>query len=118
MKRLVLCSGKVYFDLDRLRADEGLDDVAIIRIEQLYPFPIDEYAATIKRYPNLKDVVWCQEEPQNQGAWYQIRHQLQHAIEKENLIYSGRKGAAAPASGLLKLHNEEQNLLIISALGI
>ena len=118
VKRLVLCSGKVYFDLDRLRADEGLDDVAIIRIEQLYPFPIDEYAATIKRYPHLKDVVWCQEEPQNQGAWYQIRHQLQHAIEKENLIYSGRKGAAAPASGLLKLHNEEQNLLIISALGI
>lgn len=118
VKRLVLCSGKVYFDLDQLRSDEGLDSVAIVRIEQLYPFPINEYAATIKKYPNLKDIVWCQEEPQNQGAWYQIRHRLQHAVTKENLIYSGRKSAAAPAAGLLKLHNEEQKNLIINALAI
>ena len=115
---MLFCSGKIYYDLLKEKQLKPREDVALVRIEQLYPFPIDEYAATIKRYPNLKDVVWCQEEPQNQGAWYQIRHRLQHAIEKENLIYSGRKGAAAPASGLLKLHNEEQNLLIINALGI
>ena len=118
VKRLVLCSGKIYFDLDQLRAQEDLDTVAIVRIEQLYPFPIGEYAAVIKKYPNLKEVVWCQEEPQNQGAWYQIRHRLQHAIDKQDLVYSGRRGAAAPATGLSKLHLEQQNNLIINALGI
>ncbi|MDB2543987.1 2-oxoglutarate dehydrogenase E1 component [Woeseiaceae bacterium] len=118
VKRLVLCSGKIYFDLDQMRAQEDLDDVAIVRIEQLYPFPIDEYAAVINKYPNLKEVVWCQEEPQNQGAWYQIRHRLQHAIENQDLVYSGRRGAAAPATGLSKLHLEQQKNLIINALGI
>ena len=118
VKRLVLCSGKIYFDLDQMRAQEDLDDVAIVRIEQLYPFPIDEYAAVINKYPNLKEVVWCQEEPQNQGAWYQIRHRLQYAIKNQDLVYSGRRGAAAPATGLSKLHLEQQKNLIINALGI
>jgi 2-oxoglutarate dehydrogenase E1 component len=93
VKRLVLCSGKIYYDLDQMRAQEKLDTVAIVRLEQLYPFPIDEYAAVIKKYPNLKEVVWCQEEPQNQGAWYQIRHRLQRSIDKQELIYSGRRSA-------------------------
>jgi 2-oxoglutarate dehydrogenase E1 component len=108
VKRLVLCSGKIYYDLDQMRAQEKLDTVAIVRLEQLYPFPIDEYAAVIKKYPNLKEVVWCQEEPQNQGAWYQIRHRLQRSIDKQELIYSGRRSAAAPATGLSKLHLEQQ----------
>jgi 2-oxoglutarate dehydrogenase E1 component len=118
VKRLVLCSGKIYYDLDQMRAQEKLDTVAIVRLEQLYPFPIDEYAAVIKKYPNLKEVVWCQEEPQNQGAWYQIRHRLQRSIDKQELIYSGRRSAAAPATGLSKLHLEQQKNLVINALGL
>jgi 2-oxoglutarate dehydrogenase E1 component len=118
VKRLVLCSGKIYYDLDQMRAQEKLDTVAIVRLEQLYPFPIDEYAAVIKKYPNLKEVVWCQEEPQNQGAWYQIRHRLQRTIDKQELIYSGRRSAAAPATGLSKLHLEQQKNLVINALGL
>ena len=118
VKRLVLCSGKIYYDLDQMRAQEKLDTVAIVRLEQLYPFPIDEYAAVIKKYPNLKEVVWCQEEPKNQGAWYQIRHRLQRSIDKQELIYSGRRSAAAPATGLSKLHLEQQKNLVINALGL
>ena len=75
--RVVFCSGKVYFDLLKARRKEGLRDVALVRIEQLYPFPSDEYQAILSRFPNAREVVWCQEEPQNQGAWYQIRHRLQ-----------------------------------------
>ena len=73
----MFCSGKVYFDLLKARRKEGLRDVALVRIEQLYPFPSEEYEAILNRYPNAREVVWCQEEPQNQGAWYQIRHRLQ-----------------------------------------
>src|SRR3974390_265356 len=77
VERLVFCSGKVFFDLLKARRSQGRRDVALIRIEQLYPFPGEEYQALLGRYPNARDVVWCQEEPQNQGAWYQIRHRLQ-----------------------------------------
>ena len=94
VRRLVFCSGKVYFDLLKARRKENIRDVALLRIEQLYPFPNEGYEAAIKRYPNVKDVVWCQEEPQNQGAWYQIRHRLD-ALSRREVLYAGR----APAGG-------------------
>jgi 2-oxoglutarate dehydrogenase E1 component len=117
VKRLVFCSGKVYFDLLEARRSFGLNDVAIVRVEQLYPFPIDEYAAVLSRYSNAHEIVWCQEEPQNQGAWYQIRHRLQEPLSiKDRLLYAGRSPAAAPATGIAKLHAEQQQQLVEAAL--
>ncbi|NGX16661.1 2-oxoglutarate dehydrogenase E1 component [Wenzhouxiangella sp. XN24] len=117
VNRLVLCSGKVYFNLLEERRKRELDDVAIVRIEQLYPFPIRRYAALIEEYPALRDVVWCQEEPQNQGAWYQVRHRLQEPLHNgHQLFYAGRKGAAAPAAGYYQLHNQQQEALVDAAL--
>ncbi|EQD79056.1 alpha-ketoglutarate decarboxylase [mine drainage metagenome] len=81
VRRAVFCSGKVYFDLLKARRNSGIRDVALVRIEQLYPFPSDEYHSALARYRNLREVVWCQEEPQNQGAWYQIRHRLRRAAQ-------------------------------------
>jgi 2-oxoglutarate dehydrogenase E1 component len=118
-RRVVFCSGKVYYDLLESRRVHGVDDVALVRIEQLYPFPIPEYAAAIEQYPQLEDVVWCQEEPQNQGAWYQIRHRLQEPLqEHQHLFYAGRPSAAAPASGIFKIHLQQQQALVEAALGI
>ena len=118
-KRIVFCSGKVYFELLEAREVHGIDDVAIIRIEQLYPFPIPEYAATIEQYAHVKNIVWCQEEPLNQGAWYHIRHRLQEPLgDTQQLYYAGRPGAAAPASGIFKLHVQQQQALIEAALDI
>ncbi|MDJ0918570.1 MAG: 2-oxoglutarate dehydrogenase E1 component [Woeseiaceae bacterium] len=118
-KRLVLCSGKVYYDLLEARDVQGLKNVAIVRIEQLYPFPIPDYKALIKDHAQVKDIVWCQEEPQNQGAWYQIRHRLQEPLsDEQQLFYAGREGAAAPASGLYKVHVQQQQALVEAALGI
>jgi 2-oxoglutarate dehydrogenase E1 component len=115
--RVVFCSGKVYFDLAEHRRNEGTTNVAIVRIEELYPFPIDEYARVIARYRNAKEIVWCQEEPQNQGAWYQIRHRLQDPLGKSHeLFYAGRPGAAAPASGIHALHVRQQQSLVAAAL--
>jgi 2-oxoglutarate dehydrogenase E1 component len=115
--RLVLCSGKVYFDLLEARREKSLKHVAIVRLEQLYPFPIRRYAALIEEFPALKDVVWCQEEPQNQGAWYQIRHRLQEPLyDRHQLFYAGRKGAAAPAAGYYQLHVQQQQALVGTAL--
>jgi 2-oxoglutarate dehydrogenase E1 component len=94
-----------------------LHDVAIVRIEQLYPFPTEEYAAVVAKYANARDIVWCQEEPQNQGAWYQIRHRLQEPLSsKDHLLYSGRAPAAAPATGIAKMHTEQQTELVDAAL--
>ncbi len=119
IKRIVFCSGKVYYDLDEAREIHDLANVAIVRIEQLYPFPIDQYAEVLASYPNADDVVWCQEEPQNQGAWYQIRHRLQEALsDKQQLFYAGRPSAAAPASGIFKLHLQQQQALVEAALSI
>jgi 2-oxoglutarate dehydrogenase E1 component len=115
--RLVLCSGKVYFDLLEARRERELDNVAIVRLEQLYPFPIRRYAALLEDFPALREVVWCQEEPQNQGAWYQIRHRLQEPLyDRHQLFYAGRKGAAAPAAGYYQLHNQQQQALVSAAL--
>jgi 2-oxoglutarate dehydrogenase E1 component len=118
-RRLVFCSGKVYYDLRETREVKKINDVAIIRVEQLYPFPIEEYAALLDEYATVKDIVWCQEEPENQGAWYQIRHRLQEPLKNEQqLYYAGRPGAAAPASGIFKVHLQQQQALVEAALGI
>ena len=119
VKRIIFCSGKVYYDLSEGRQINNMQDVAIVRIEQLYPFPIEEFAETIASYPNATEIVWCQEEPQNQGAWYQIRHRLQEPLgQHQSLFYAGRPGAAAPASGVFKLHVQQQQALVDAALGI
>jgi 2-oxoglutarate dehydrogenase E1 component len=114
--RVVLSSGKVYFDLLKARRATGNNDVALVRVEQLYPFPVQEMEAVMARYPGAREVVWCQEEPQNQGAWYQIRHRLQAIVGKRELLYAGRKPAAAPATGITKIHEIEQRELIEAAL--
>ena len=116
VERVVFCSGKVYFDLLKGRRAASQGNVALVRIEQLYPFPGDEYQAIVARYPNLVDVVWCQEEPQNQGAWHQIRHRLQDLAPRFPLYYAGRAPAAAPATGLVKLHEQQQQRLVNTAL--
>jgi 2-oxoglutarate dehydrogenase E1 component len=117
IRRVVFCSGKVYFDLLEARRAQALTDVALVRIEQLYPFPGSEYAAILARYPQAHEVVWCQEEPQNQGAWYQIRHQLQRQLQRgQELYYAGRPGAAAPAPGIFQLHVQQQQELVATAL--
>ena len=116
VKRVVFCSGKVFYDLIEGRQIHNVTDVAIVRIEQLYPFPIEQYAEVIASYPNAVGIVWCQEEPQNQGAWYQIRHRLQEPLGEQELFYAGRPGAAAPASGVFKLHLQQQQALVEAAL--
>jgi 2-oxoglutarate dehydrogenase E1 component len=118
-RRVVFCSGKVYYDLLESRQVHGISDVAIIRIEQLYPFPISEYASLLKQYAHVDEIVWCQEEPQNQGAWYQIRHRLQEPLaDRQHLYYAGRPSAAAPASGIFKIHLQQQQALVEAALDI
>ena len=118
-RRLVFCSGKVYFDLLEAREVHGIDDVALIRIEQLYPFPIIEYKELIREYGHVDEIVWCQEEPLNQGAWYQIKHRLQEPLAgHQQLYYAGRPGAAAPASGIFKIHLQQQQALVEAALDI
>jgi 2-oxoglutarate dehydrogenase E1 component len=115
--RVVLCSGKVYFDLLKSRREAKVDSVAIVRLEQLYPFPSDEYEAVLRKYSNAREIVWCQEEPQNQGGWYQIRHRLQAKLGPQHeLLYAGRAGAAAPATGISALHEQQQKNLVTAAL--
>jgi 2-oxoglutarate dehydrogenase E1 component len=117
VRRVVFCSGKVYFDLLKARRKDNLRDVALVRIEQLYPFPSEEYEAALNRYPNAREIVWCQEEPQNQGAWYQIRHRLQESLGgRRQVLYAGRAPAAAPATGISKIHEAEQTALVHAAL--
>ena len=116
--RVVFCSGKVYFDLLKARRAARQDNVALVRIEQLYPFPTHAYEAVLRRYPQAKQIVWCQEEPQNQGAWYQIRHRLEGPLQRDRhtLLYAGRQHAAAPATGIAKVHESEQRELVDAAL--
>ena len=117
VRRVVFCSGKVYFDLLQARRAGALDEVAIVRIEQLYPFPAQEYSAVLARYVRASQLVWCQEEPQNQGAWFQIRHRLQElAGDGRPVYYAGRPPAAAPATGAARIHQAEQRQLVETAL--
>ncbi len=116
VKRLIACSGKVYYDLAKKRDSKGADDVAIIRIEQLYPFPHKAFAAEIKKYPNATEIVWCQDEPQNQGAWFFIQHNIhENMVEGQRLGYSGRAASASPAVGYSHLHQEQQKSLVEGA---
>ena len=117
--RLVLCSGRVYYDLLEKRQAENLTHIALVRIEQLYPFPWRLLRRELARYPAVTEFVWCQEEPQNQGAWYSTRHKLDEVIGDENkLIYTGRKALSAPAVGYARLHVEQQKALVNSAMGL
>ena len=116
--RVVACCGKVYYDLLAARRERRLDNIAIIRVEQLYPFPHKPFAAEMKKYPNALEVIWCQEEPQNQGAWYQTAHYLSENMRPEQkLHYAGRPPSAAPAGGYLSKHNERQKALVDQAFG-
>ena len=117
VKRVVFCTGKVYFDLLEKRREDDIQDIAICRVEQLYPFPRDQVMTELKRYPSADEVVWCQEEPKNQGAWYQIMHHLKACIaDKFTLFYAGRDASASPAAGYLAVHREQQAALVSSAL--
>ena len=120
VKRVVACSGKVYYDLLAARRERKITDIAIIRIEQLYPFPRESLQAELAKYPKAMEIVWCQEEPRNQGAWYWIasRHHLDSAIgEKRRLLLVSRPASPSPAVGYLAKHNEQQKALVESALG-
>ena len=116
VKRVVACSGKVYYDLVRRREDNGQDETALIRVEQLYPFPHKAFAAELKKYPNAIDIVWCQDEPQNQGAWFFVQHYIhENMTEGQRLGYSGRAASASPAVGYSHLHQEQQKALVDGA---
>ncbi|MDP1655534.1 MAG: 2-oxoglutarate dehydrogenase E1 component [Hylemonella sp.] len=118
VKRVIACSGKVYYDLVKKREEKSADDVAIIRVEQLYPFPHKAFAAELKKYPNASDIVWCQDEPQNQGAWFFIQHNIhENMSEGQKLGYSGRAASASPAVGYSHLHQEQQKALVDGAFG-
>jgi len=115
--RLIMCSGKVYYDLLEGRRNDELNHVAIIRIEQLYPFPNELFKIELNKYPNAEHFIWCQEEPKNQGAWYQSKHHFYNNIDKDiTIFYAGRAASAAPAVGNHSVHIEQQKAVIKAAL--
>lgn len=121
--RLLLCGGKVYYDLIEQRRELGIDDIAIVRIEQLYPLPEERLIAEIEKYSNLKEIVWAQEEPLNQGAWYYLaphmfRIVVPHPTKAKVMEPVARPPSAAPATGLAKLHAQEQQKLVAEALNV
>jgi 2-oxoglutarate dehydrogenase E1 component len=122
VKKIVVCSGKVYYHLLEARMESGQDDVALIRLEQLYPFPNAEFVEAMKPFKSAKEVVWCQEEPRNQGAYRQIRHRLMDVLEithpKLEVGYAGRISSAAPACGYMSMHLEEQKAFVSDALKV
>ncbi|MDP3424411.1 MAG: 2-oxoglutarate dehydrogenase E1 component [Burkholderiaceae bacterium] len=116
VKRVVVCSGKVYYDLVKKRTEREADDVAIVRVEQLYPFPHKVFAAELRRFPNATEIVWCQDEPQNQGAWFFVQHYIhENMLDGQKLGYSGRASSASPAVGYAHLHQEQQKALVDGA---
>ncbi|ELX8380988.1 2-oxoglutarate dehydrogenase E1 component [Providencia vermicola] len=119
VKRVILCSGKVYYDLLEQRRKNEQTDVAIIRIEQLYPFPHEDIQQALAQYAHVKDFVWCQEEPLNQGAWYCSQHNFREAIPAgATLRYAGRAASSSPAVGYTSVHLEQQQALVNDALNI
>ena len=122
VRRVVLCSGKVYYDLYAARAERGINDVALVRLEQIYPFPKDSLTKELQRYPRA-EVVWCQEEPNNMGAWTFVDRRIESLLldlggAAQRPIYAGRAEAASPATGLAKRHAKEQKKLVQDALVI
>ena len=119
-RKLVVCSGKVYYDLRQERRAREIDDIAIIRLEQLYPFPQENFEDCVQQYKNVKSIVWCQEEPMNQGAWYSSQHHLRRALQQHfpeiYLEYVGRDASAAAAAGYPALHLSQQKKFIEEAL--
>ena len=119
-KRVVLCSGKVYYHMLEEREARGITDIALVRLEQLYPFPDLELEEVLKPYTNINDIIWCQEEPMNQGAWYSSQHHMRHVMQRTHpqlhLSYVGRESSAAPAAGYMSVHLEEQKKFIDEAL--
>ncbi|PJD95075.1 MAG: 2-oxoglutarate dehydrogenase E1 component [Legionella sp.] len=115
--KVVLCCGKVYYDLLQMRRDQALNHVAIVRIEQLYPFPKKALMAELSKYPQAKEIVWCQEEPKNQGVWFSSQHNMKDCLNDDQyLVYAGREQAAAPAVGSAALHAQQQHALVEQAL--
>jgi len=122
VRRVVLCSGKVYFDLLKARQERNIKDIALIRIEQLHPFPLTALGKTLARYRSA-DVIWCQEEPQNMGAWNFVDRRIEQVlsgldIAAKRAAYVGRPEAASPATGLAKRHVKEQAKLVDAALSV
>ena len=116
VKRVVVCSGKVYYDIVKKREEKKASDLAVIRVEQLYPFPHKAFAAELKKYPNATELVWCQDEPQNQGAWFFVQHYIhENMFEGQKLGYAGRPASASPAVGYAHLHQEQQKALLDQA---
>ena len=120
VKRVVLCQGKIYYELLAHRRDNKITDTALVRIEQLYPFPVDAFAKAIEQFPNAKEIVWCQEEPRNQGAWYWLASR-QHLVNvlgtKRRLLLVSRPAAASPAVGYYAKHNAQQKAVLENAFG-
>jgi len=117
VERVILCSGKVYYDLRAERKARGIANLPLVRLAQLYPFAHDEFRAQIARYKSAKEIVWCQEEPRNQGAWRHIQHYLvKHLLPHQKLYYAGRDSSASPAAGYKSLHDKQQKELVNQAL--
>ena len=115
--RIILCAGKVYYDLLEVRRQDNLNHIAIIRLEQLYPFPEALFKAEIAKYPHLQDFIWCQEEPKNQGVWYHSKHHFTDNLPaKIPVVYAGREASAAPAVGKFHVHIEQQKAVVHAAL--
>ncbi len=118
VKRVVVCTGKVYYDLLLARREREADDVALVRIEQLYPFAHKAFENELKKFPNATQIVWCQDEPQNQGAWFYMQHHLNEALrDGQKLSYAGRPASASPAVGYYDKHYAQQKELIAAAFG-
>jgi 2-oxoglutarate dehydrogenase E1 component len=118
VRRIVACTGKVYYDLLVARRERGLADTALVRFEQLYPFPHKAFEAELRKYPGATQVVWCQDEPQNQGAWFFVQHHIQDALKDgQRLSYAGRPASASPAVGYYDKHYAQQKDLLTAALG-
>jgi 2-oxoglutarate dehydrogenase E1 component len=120
VKRLILCSGKVFYDLIEKKKEENREDIAVVRIEQLYPFPYDDLEEILTKYQNVQEFIWCQEEPLNQGAWFSHRHRIQRVLDRLGngieVSLVSRPAAAAPAVGLMKLHLQQQKDLVNEAI--
>jgi len=114
VKRVVLCSGKVYYDLAEHRKANGIEDTALIRVEQLYPFHHDMAKDLISAFPKLENYVWCQEEPKNMGSWHYICHELEDAID-QRFKFAGREAASSPSEGSKAMHKVAQAKLINDA---
>jgi 2-oxoglutarate dehydrogenase E1 component len=120
VRRVIICSGKVFYDLRAARREREITDIAILRLEQLYPFPEEELLEILSAFPNINDAIWCQEEPMNQGAWYSSQHHMRRVIHQHNsdvyLRYVGRDSSAAPAAGYMALHVAQLENFINEAL--